>query len=209
VEASSGAAKSWRYNRQRGAKIYRTAMILRARRKRHSPNMTGFIMKNFDESIRVIRTESADFFAADFFMVSFGSPFRCRATIAAWQSPRHLKNWRQYVAFYRWSESHFEPVGFCNFIRYGEVYLEGGMCVKKGFYRRLPSTIGKSASLAWCCPDPDGGGVKRTDGLRCMVRTLWGCDGIRGGQTGWICCDTPQHLIVKCSCSFLLNGKKN
>jgi len=29
-------------------------------------------------------------------------------------------------------------VGFCNWIRYRNVYLEGGMCVGKNFYRRMP-----------------------------------------------------------------------
>jgi hypothetical protein len=42
------------------------------------------------------------------------------------------------VAFYKWSETHIEPVGFCNWIRYRDVYLEGGMCVRPNFYRRLP-----------------------------------------------------------------------
>lgn len=103
-----------------------------------SHDMTGFIMENFDQSIRIIRTESAAFFAADFFMESFGSPFPEPRDNCGLAIPTPPENWRQYVAFYRWSESCFEPVGFCNFIRYGTVYLEGGMCVKKGFYRRLP-----------------------------------------------------------------------
>ncbi|MCR4298497.1 MAG: hypothetical protein NUV75_07070 [Gallionella sp.] len=32
-------------------------------------------MKNFDETIRIVRTESAAFFAADFLCESFGSTF--------------------------------------------------------------------------------------------------------------------------------------
>ncbi len=100
--------------------------------------LTDFDMKSFDESIRIIRTESAAFFAADLFMECFGSPFPLPRDNCGLPIPTPPENWRQYVAFYRWSESHFEPVGFCNFIRHGEVYLEGGMCVKNGFYRRLP-----------------------------------------------------------------------
>ena len=95
-------------------------------------------MKDFNECIHVIRTEPASFFAADLFQECFGQPFPVPADNCGLAIPTPPENWRQYVAFYRWSETHFEPVGFCNFIRYGEVYLEGGMCVKKGFYRRLP-----------------------------------------------------------------------
>jgi hypothetical protein len=95
-------------------------------------------MKDFNEHFRVIRTETAAFFAADLFRECFGSPFPVPIDDCGLAIPTPPENWRQFVAFYRWSETHFEPVGFCNFIRYGEVYLEGGMCVKKGFYRRLP-----------------------------------------------------------------------
>lgn len=95
-------------------------------------------MKDFNESIRVIRTEAASFFAADLFQECFAAPFPMAVDASGLAIPTPPDNWRQYVAFYRWSEAHYEPVGFCNFIRYGEVYLEGGMCVKKGFYRRLP-----------------------------------------------------------------------
>lgn len=95
-------------------------------------------MKDFNASICVLRTESAAFFAADIFQESFGSPFPQPADNCGLAIPTPPENWRQYVVFYRWSETSFEPVGFCNFIRYGEVYLEGGMCVKRGFYRRLP-----------------------------------------------------------------------
>lgn len=95
-------------------------------------------MKNFNESIVVMCTGSASFFAADIFQECFGSPFPIPTESCDLTIPVKPENWRQYVAFYRWSETHFEPVGFCNFIRYGEVYLEGGMCVKKGFYRRMP-----------------------------------------------------------------------
>lgn len=29
-------------------------------------------------------------------------------------------------------------MGFCNWIRHGDVYLEGGMCVRENVYRRMP-----------------------------------------------------------------------
>ena len=41
------------------------------------------------------------------------------------------------MAIYRWPDGREETVGFCNWIRFGEVYLEGGMCVQKTFYRRM------------------------------------------------------------------------
>lgn len=95
-------------------------------------------MKSFNESICIIRTDSAAFFAADLFLENFGTPFPIPRDNCGLAIPTPPENWRQYVAFYRWTDLHFEPVGFCNFIRFGEVYLEGGLCVKKGFYRRLP-----------------------------------------------------------------------
>ena len=95
-------------------------------------------MKNFDDSIRIIRTESADFFAADLFLECFGSAFPLPRDNCGLPIPTPPENWRQYVALYRWPDARIETVGFCNFIRYGDVYLEGGMCVKPGFYRRLP-----------------------------------------------------------------------
>ncbi len=42
------------------------------------------------------------------------------------------------MARYRWHDGREETVGFCNWIRFRDVYLEGGMCVEKSIYRRLP-----------------------------------------------------------------------
>jgi hypothetical protein len=46
--------------------------------------------------------------------------------------------WHQYVAIYEWPDETRETVGFCNWIRHGDVYLEGGMCVRESIYRRMP-----------------------------------------------------------------------
>lgn len=95
-------------------------------------------MRSFHESIHVTGLADAEFFAADLFHESFAIDFpvpreNCGLSIAT-----PARNWRQYVAFYKWPDDTIEPVGFCNWIRYGNVYLEGGMCVRRSFYRRLP-----------------------------------------------------------------------
>lgn len=94
-------------------------------------------MSGFDAAIRVQQFRNAEFFASALFYDSFRQPFPVpREHCMTFPTP--LENWRQYVAFYQRSADRFEPVGFCNWIRYGDVYLEGGMCVKRNFYRQLP-----------------------------------------------------------------------
>ncbi len=66
------------------------------------------------------------------------SPFPVPRDNCGLSIPTPPENWRQYVAFYKWPDGAIEAVGFCNWIKYGEVYLEGGMCVRRNFYRRLP-----------------------------------------------------------------------
>ena len=87
----------------------------------------------FDARLQVLRLANAEFFARDLFYDSFRTAFPAPPA-----DSRARATWFQYVAFYRWSELHYEPVGFCNWIRHGEVYLEGGLCVRRSFYRRLP-----------------------------------------------------------------------
>ena len=95
-------------------------------------------MSGFDEAIRVLRFANAEFFASALFHDSFRIPFPVPRDNCGMPFPTPPENWRQYVAFYRRNDECIEPVGFCNWIRYGDVYLEGGMCVKRNFYRRLP-----------------------------------------------------------------------
>jgi hypothetical protein len=94
-------------------------------------------MKSFAESLHVARFSNAEFFAGSLFYESFAIPFPVPRDSCGLSIPTPPENWHQYVAFYKWSHASIEPVGFCNWIRYGDVYLEGGMCVKRNFYRRL------------------------------------------------------------------------
>lgn len=95
-------------------------------------------MKSFDESLHVSFFANAQYFAADLFYESFRHPFPVPRENAGLSIPTPPENWRQEVAFYKWSEQHIEVVGFCNWIRYADCYLCGGMCVQRSFYRRLP-----------------------------------------------------------------------
>jgi hypothetical protein len=95
-------------------------------------------MKSFDESLHIAFFGNAQFYAAKLFDESFAIPFPIPRDNAGLSIPTPPENWRQEVAFYKWSEMHIEPVGFCNWIRYSNCYLCGGMCVRSDFYRRLP-----------------------------------------------------------------------
>lgn len=94
-------------------------------------------MQSFLESLDVRDLRNANFYAADLFRESFAAAFPVPRENCGLPIPTPVENWHQYVAFYKWSETHIEPVGFCNWIRFDEVYLEGGMCVRRNFYRRL------------------------------------------------------------------------
>lgn len=94
-------------------------------------------MKSFDDSLQVSFFRNAQYFAADLFYESFALPFPVPRENAGLSIPTPPANWWQEVAFYRWSATHLEPVGFCNWIRYADCYLCGGMCVRNNFYRRL------------------------------------------------------------------------
>lgn len=93
---------------------------------------------SFEECVAIVGMANAAFFAADLFREAFGAPFpvpRADSGLALATPP---SIWRQYVAFYKWSETHVEPVAFVNFLRYGDAYLVGGLCARRSFYRRLP-----------------------------------------------------------------------
>jgi hypothetical protein len=95
------------------------------------------IAPTFVESTFVLGMRDASFFATDLFFEAFGQPFprpRAAAGLAIATPP---DTWHQFVAFYKWSETNIEPVAFVNYIRFGDVYLEGGLCARRGFYRRL------------------------------------------------------------------------
>ena len=96
-------------------------------------------MEAFVRSLRIFDAGSrAPELASGLFRESFNADFPIPRTDAGLSIPTPPENWRQYVALYRWPDGTEEAVGFCNWIRYRDVYLEGGMCVRKTFYRRLP-----------------------------------------------------------------------
>lgn len=95
-------------------------------------------MTTLSESLRIFDAGNAAPYASALFQECFHAPFPVPRESAGLPIPTPPENWRQYVALYRWPDGREETVGFCNWIKYGEVYLEGGMCVEKTFYRRLP-----------------------------------------------------------------------
>jgi hypothetical protein len=95
-------------------------------------------MKSFAESLHVDFFGNAQYFAADLFYESFRIAFPVPRDNAGLPIPTPPENWRQEVAFYKWPDGHLEAVGFCNWIRYADCYLCGGMCARASFYRRLP-----------------------------------------------------------------------
>lgn len=95
-------------------------------------------MPAFNDSIRIFDARNAAALAGDLFRRSFGADFPVPRDNAGLPIPTPPENWRQYVALYRWPDEREETVGFCNWIKHGDVYLEGGMCVDKTFYRRIP-----------------------------------------------------------------------
>jgi hypothetical protein len=97
------------------------------------PHMTAF-----RQALRVFKTEDAASFAAELFRESFNSAFPSPAQVRILDTLIEPRDWHQYVAMYTWPDGTEECVGFCNWIRYRDVYLEGGLTVKRNFYRRLP-----------------------------------------------------------------------
>ena len=97
------------------------------------------------QSLRIFRTLDAKPLAERLFRECFNADFPVPRDKAGLSIPTPPENWRQYVAVYAWPEGD-ETVGFCNWIKYRDVYLEGGMCVSPGFYRRLPRDQYREAS---------------------------------------------------------------
>lgn len=90
------------------------------------------------QSLRIFDAGNAATLAAGLFRNCFNADFPVPRDNAGLSIPTPPQNWRQYVAVYRWPDGREETVGFCNWIRHGDVYLEGGMCVDEAFYRRMP-----------------------------------------------------------------------
>jgi len=94
--------------------------------------------RSFAEATFVLGMRDASFFATDLFREGFGQPFPGPRVSAGLAIATPDDTWHQYVAFYKWSETRIEPVAFVNLIRFANVYLEGGLCARRSFYRRLP-----------------------------------------------------------------------
>lgn len=91
-----------------------------------------------DRRLRIFRPEpDASALAAGLFRESFNAGFPVPRD-GSLPVPTPPSSWRQYVAVYTWPDGKEETVGFCNWIRHRDVYLQGGMCVQRTFYRRLP-----------------------------------------------------------------------
>jgi len=95
-------------------------------------------MSRFADHLRIFDAGNAERYASGLFRECFHAAFPVPRENAGLSIPTPPASWRQYVALYHWPGSGEETVGFCNWIKHGEVYLEGGMCVRKSFYRRLP-----------------------------------------------------------------------
>jgi hypothetical protein len=91
-----------------------------------------------EQALRIFDAGNAEPLAGALFREVFRAPFPAPRDDAGLAIPTPAQNWRQYVARYRWDDGTEETVGFCNWIRHGDVYLEGGMCVRESVYRRLP-----------------------------------------------------------------------
>src|SRR5438067_10742039 len=94
--------------------------------------------KRFAERLQLVVTRDATALAQELFGARFGQPFPTPRLQSGLSIPTPPENWRQMVARYAWSEARVETIGFCNWIRFGDAYLAGGLCVREGFYRRLP-----------------------------------------------------------------------
>ena len=95
-------------------------------------------MHTLDDRLHIVEPGNAAELASDLFHECFRQPFPVPRDNCGLPIPTPPENWHQYVALYRWPDGVEETVGFCNWIRHGDVYLEGGMCVRGNFYRRLP-----------------------------------------------------------------------
>ena len=94
-------------------------------------------MPTFRNSLNVFQSTDAAQYAADLFRESFNLAFPPPIPFRILETDITPADWHQFVATYQWSSSNKECVGFCNWIKYKEVYLGGGLAVKKNFYRRL------------------------------------------------------------------------
>ena len=94
-------------------------------------------MTAFNTALKVFETKDAARYAGALFRESFNSDFPIPVSYRILDTQIQPDDWRQFVAVYTWPDGTAECVGFCNWIKYKDVYLEGGLSVQKNFYRRL------------------------------------------------------------------------
>ena len=94
-------------------------------------------MTTFNDALKVFETKDAASYAVALFQESFNSAFPIPTAYKILDTQIQPEDWRQFVAIYTWPDGIEECVGFCNWIKYKDVYLEGGLAVQRNFYRRL------------------------------------------------------------------------
>jgi len=141
----------------------------------------------FKERFHVQRFDNASYFAAPMFQAIFHQAFPEPPADA---SP----SWAQYVAFFRWNEDQVEPVGFCNFLPYENLWLEGGLCVRRNFYARLPRGLSEECRAT--------GGVAQLI-MEAAAKELDDC-------TAWFAyVGDPQSLKVCTRCGYEATNRKH
>jgi hypothetical protein len=103
----------------------------------HDMPQQGRRMTGLDDALRIFDARNAESFARELFENRFKAPFPVPRD-GVLPIPTPPERWHQYVAVYAGPGGGTETIGFCNWIRYGDVYLEGGMCVLESAYRRMP-----------------------------------------------------------------------
>ncbi len=91
----------------------------------------------FNDALKVFETKDAARHASALFQESFNSTFPVPVAYRILETQIQPEDWRQYVAIYTWPDGSAECVGFGNWVKYKDVYLGGGLAVRKNFYRRL------------------------------------------------------------------------
>ncbi|MEO8102972.1 MAG: hypothetical protein ABI790_10615 [Betaproteobacteria bacterium] len=94
-------------------------------------------MSEFSEALKIVESKDAAPIASGLFYEAYRQDFPSPRDYQILETAIRPDNWRQYVAIYTWADGTEECVGFCNYIKYKDVYLEGGLAVRKNFYRRL------------------------------------------------------------------------
>ena len=95
-------------------------------------------MTRFSNALNVFETKEAARYASALFRESFNSDFPAPVEYHILDTQVGPDDWYKFVAVYTWPDGTEECVGFCNWFKYKDVYLEGGLTVQKTFYRRLP-----------------------------------------------------------------------